>query len=94
MDELDWKIAELGHDFGPVMPYLLGFCLKFPKFWVSREKSAELASKFDWVRPENRWSKSKKTLYESCVNAKPIRHLYSAEKAESQCDLLVYLTPS
>ena len=53
MDELDWKIAELGHDFGPDMPYLLGFCLKFPKFWVSREKSAELASKFAWVRPKN-----------------------------------------
>ena len=55
MDELDWKIAELGHDFGPAMSYLQGFCLKFPKFWVSREKSAELASKFAWVRPKN-WS--------------------------------------
>jgi len=58
------KIAELGQDFVPVSPKLLGFCLKFPNFWVSCEKSAELASKFAWVRPKKsvwvRSSKSKK----------------------------------
>ena len=30
------------------------FCLKLLKFWVSWEKSPELASKYAWVRPENR----------------------------------------
>ena len=54
MAELDRKFAELGQDFGPVRLYLQGFCLKFPKFWVRQWKSAELASKFAWVRPKNR----------------------------------------
>ena len=35
--------------------FLQGFCLKFPKFWVRQQKSAELASKFAWARPKN-WS--------------------------------------
>ena len=30
--ELDWKIGDLGQDFGPVRPDLLGFCLKILKF--------------------------------------------------------------
>ena len=45
----DWerKIAELGQN-------LQGVCLEIPKFWVRWWKSAELATKFAWVRPKNR----------------------------------------
>ena len=48
ISEWHWKNSQLGH-------VCYDFCIKFSKFWVSWEKSAELASKFAWVRPKN-WS--------------------------------------
>ena len=48
------KFARFLLDFGSVSLFLQGFCLKIPKFWVRWWKSAELASKFAWVRPKNR----------------------------------------
>ena len=41
-------LAQLGH-------VCYDFWFNFSKFWGSWEKSAELASKFAWVRPKN-WS--------------------------------------
>ena len=40
--------------FGSASLFFQGFCSKFPKFWVRWRISAELASKFAWVRPKNR----------------------------------------
>ena len=65
------KFARFLLDFGSVSLFLQGFCLKIPKFWVRWWKSAELASKYAWVRPKNRSElgaqNRKKTLYIWCI---------------------------